>query len=81
MPYKLLYLIASMHEMIYRLYFAFGCIESNFIASGLSFTASNPPCYNTLRAVEMVDFELSLTGTDALSRWNMFTNRWLKYYV
>ena len=82
--YKIFYLIASMHEMIYRLYVAFGSIESNFIASGLSFkpkTDKSPECYNSERAAEMVNFELSLNGTHALSRWNMFTNRWLKYYI
>ena len=44
-------------------------------------TDKSPECYNSERAVEMVNFELSLNGTHALSRWNMFTNRWLKYYV
>ena len=82
--FKLFYLIASMHEMIYRLYVAFGSIEANFIASGISYqpkTDKTPECYNRERAVEMVNFELSLNGTQALSRWNMFTNRWLKYYI
>ena len=36
--FKVVFLIASMHEMIFRLFIAFGMIEANFMATGLSYT-------------------------------------------
>ena len=51
--FRVFYLIASMHEMIYRLYTAFGSIESNFIASGLGYrpkTEKEPEEYNSERS-------------------------------
>lgn len=29
----------------------------------------------------MIGFETALTGNEGITKWNMFTNRWLKYYV
>ena len=39
--FKVFFLIGCMHVTIFRLFFAFGSIESNMIASGLSYTAKN----------------------------------------
>ena len=82
--FKVFFLILSMHEMIFRLFVAFGGIESNLIATGLSYrprTEKEPEEYNQYRAIEMIGFETALNGAQSATRWNCFTNRWLKYYV
>ena len=82
--FKIAYLIASMHVEIWRLFTVFGAIESMFIATGYSYSpkeGKSPENYNSLRAVEMIRFETSLTAFDSIERWNMATQRWLKYYT
>lgn len=82
--FKVLFLIASMHLQIYKMYSGFGTNESNFIACGFSYTPKRdkiPEEYNTIRQVKMIDFELALTANTSIDSWNMCTANWLKYYT
>ena len=57
--YRVFYLIGCMHVTIYRLYFAFGSMESNMIACGVSFRAKNEKEqeeYNSIKHVQMMAF-------------------------
>ena len=59
MLFKCFYLLGCMHVTIYRLFFAFGSIETNMIASGISYTAPKNEKleeYNSIRHVNMMAF-------------------------
>ena len=74
--FKVAYLIACMHVEILRLFSLFGAIESMFIATGYSYSPKeekSPESYNSLRAVKMIGFELSLNAFDSIEKWNMAT--------
>ena len=60
MLFKVYYLLGCMHVTIFRLFFAFGTLETNMIASGVSYSAPNknkPEEYNSIRNVNMMGFQ------------------------
>ena len=83
--FKVFYLIGCMHITIYRLFFAFGTLEANMIASGISYRAAKsedqPEEYNSIRHVHMWGFQTHLHGQASILNWNECTTAWLKYYV
>ena len=82
--FKVFFLIGCMHVTIARLFAAFGLMEANLIASGISYRAKRdkvPEEYNSIRHVDMYAFETSRSAAECVINWNMCTNNWLKYYV
>ena len=54
------------------------------IASGFSYSPKSEKQkeeYNTYRSIYMVDFALGLNAAVQISKWNIFTQNWLKYYT
>ena len=83
-PIKVIYLIGCNYVTVWRLLFAFGMIEANLIANGISYrakTEKEPEEFNSIRHVKMWDFVKALTGVNIISNWNMCTQSWIKYYI
>ena len=74
--FKVFYIIGCIYITIWRLFFAFGMIEANLIANGISYRAKTekaPDEYNSIRHVKMWKFVSGLTAVDCISNWNMCT--------
>ena len=84
-PYKVYYVIASMHVYITTLFVGFMFSECNSIASGHGYTVTTTKetveNYNSIRQIDVISFETCTSGLGATQSWNMQTHHFLKYYV
>ena len=82
--YKFIFLLIAANSKIYNLFSRFVYHEAGLIASGISYKAKdekNPEEFNSIRCMDINSFNWGSTAKDSISKWNMRTQHWLKYYV